>query len=89
MTLHPSKLALSLTLTTLLAWVLCSVAVALLPGPTMTIMGHLFHMPTDAFDWSLTWSGFAMGAICWAGFVFVFTFASAAAYNKLATAPST
>lgn len=83
MKLNATKLGLAAAATTLVAWVLCSLAVMMAPDLTMTITGHLVHLDPSQFSWSLTMGGFAMGAICWTGFAFVFGWAMGFFYNAL------
>ena len=84
MTLNAMKLGVAAAAATLFAWVVCSLLVAIAPDLTMTITGHLLHIDPTAHSWALTWGGFAMGAICWAGLAFLFAFVLGATYNTLA-----
>lgn len=81
MRINAMKLGLASATATLLAWIACSLAVALAPGLTMEITAHLLHIEPSSHDWALTWGSFAMGAICWTGFAFLFAFAIGASYN--------
>ncbi len=65
MNLDEKKLALSLGGTTAVLWIICSALVALFPGPTGILMGHMLHGNLEDFSWTLTWAGFFIGLITW------------------------
>lgn len=88
MKLNATKLGLAAAGATLTAWVICSLAVAVAPVLTMSITGHLIHLDPAQFTWNLTLSGFAMGAICWTGFAFLFTWVLGIFYNGLLAEPA-
>jgi hypothetical protein len=59
------KLALSFGGTTAVLWIVCSALVALIPGPTGKLMGHMLHGNLEGFSWTLTWAGFFIGLVSW------------------------
>lgn len=83
MRLQSKKLGMAFAAVTLATWILCSLAVALLPEATMGITAHMFHLEPQAHTWSLGWGSFAMGAICWTGFALLAGWGVGVAYNML------
>lgn len=83
MRLDAKKLALTLGITTLGAWILCSAVVAIAPAMTMTITEHMFHLSDGAFTWNLTLQGVLIGAFFWSVLVGLFTWAAAGIYNAM------
>ena len=65
MNLDEKKLALSFGGTTAVIWIICSALVALIPGPTGTLTGHMLHGNLEGFTWTLTWAGFFIGLVSW------------------------
>ena len=65
MTLDASRLAMAFGFATALLWIICSALVALMPGPTMAMTGHMFHGNMEGFSWTLTWPGFLIGLVSW------------------------
>jgi hypothetical protein len=51
--------------TTAILWVICSALVALLPGVSLTMSGHMLHMDVSTYTWTLTLGGFLFGLIIW------------------------
>lgn len=65
MKLDPGRLAIAFGGTTAVLWVICSALVALLPGISMTMSGHMLHMDASAYTWTLSLGGFLFGLIIW------------------------
>ncbi len=65
MKLDQKKLALSFGGTTAVLWIVCSALVAMIPGPTGKLMGHMLHGNLGGFSWTLTWAGFFIGLVSW------------------------
>ena len=65
MKLDANRLAVSFGITTAVLWVICSTAVALLPGSMMTMTGHMLHANVAGFSWTMTWIGFVIGLVSW------------------------
>ena len=65
MNLDEKKLALSLGGTTAALWIICTVLVALMPGPMGTLTGHMLHGNLENFGWTLTWPGFFIRLVTW------------------------
>lgn len=88
MTLDAKRLALAAAIVTTILWLLCSAAVSLAKGPTMTITGHMVHANLNEFVWSLSWSGVLIGLAAWTVSSAVAAWLLAWTYNRLAGAPS-
>ncbi len=65
MNLDQKNLALSFGGTIAVLWIICSALVALIPGPTGTLMGHMVHGNLEGYSWTLSWAGFFMGLVSW------------------------
>ena len=65
MNLDAKSLAMSFGIVTAALWTICSVLVALMPGPTMTVMAHMLHGDAAEFSWTMTWTGFFIGLVSW------------------------
>ncbi len=65
MTLDVSSLSVAFGFTAGVFWTVYSAIVAVLPGPTMGLSGHMFHANLQGLNWTLTWGGFLMGLISW------------------------
>ncbi len=52
-------------LSTAIAWILCSILVALTPSASMTVTRDMFHLVGNEIQWGLTWKGFLVGLISW------------------------
>ena len=61
MKLDQKNLALSFGGTTAVLWTICTALLALIPGPTGILMGHMVHGSLDGLSWTLTWAGFFIG----------------------------
>lgn len=65
MSLDAKILAMSFGSTTVVLWMVCSVLVVLMPGPTMSMAAHMLHGDMAEFSWTLTWTGFFIGLVSW------------------------
>jgi hypothetical protein len=64
-------------------FILCSVAVAIAPGPTTDFAGYLIHMNLSGLSRSLTFGSFVGGLICWTVGTGLTFWLAAAIYNRL------
>jgi hypothetical protein len=64
-TLNANKLAMSFGISTAILWIICSAMVAVMPGPMMSITGHMYHANLEALEWTLTLAGFVIGLVGW------------------------
>ena len=71
MKLDPNKLALSFGGATAIIWTLCSLFVAFVPGPAMSMTGHMLHADASGFAWTMTGVGYLVGLICWTAWAMV------------------
>lgn len=65
MKLDANRLALAFAAATALLWVVCSALVAMAPDTMLTMSEHMVHGKVDNFVWTLTWTGFLLGLVCW------------------------
>lgn len=84
MTLDPKRLGLAVAVATAILWLLCSAAVSIVPGPAMTITGHMVHGDLSDFAWSLSWGGVLIGLVAWTISAAVAAWLVAWTYNRLA-----
>ena len=71
MKLDPNRLALSFGGATAILWTICSVFVAFVPGPMMSMTGHMLHADASGFAWTMTGVGYVIGLICWTAWAMV------------------
>lgn len=83
MKLDATKFGLAVAIITAIAWTICSLLVAVLPGPMMGVTGHMMHSDMAGYHWVMTWTGFVVGLIVWSVIDGVIAWAVAAVYNKL------
>lgn len=83
MELNPNKLAASIAAAFAVLWVVCSLLVALFPGSSMAVTGHMFHANLSAMTWTLTWNGFFIGLAGWAILGGIAAWLVATAYNRM------
>lgn len=83
MKLDATKFGLAVAIVTAIGWTLCSALVAFVPGPMMSMSGHMMHADMGAYHWVLTWRGFVVGLVLWTVIDGVLGWAIAAVYNKL------
>jgi hypothetical protein len=88
MMLDAKRLALATAIVTAILWLLCSTAVSLAPGPTMTITGYMVHADLSEFAWSLSWGAVLVGLVAWAIATAVAAWLLAWTYNRLSGASS-
>ena len=65
MNLDQKNLALSFGGATAVLFTICTALVALIPGPSGLLMGHMVHGSMEGISWTLSWAGFFMGLISW------------------------
>lgn len=85
MNLDAKSLAMSFGSVTAVLWATCSVLVALMPGPMMSITAHMFHSDMGGFSWTLTWTGFFIGLVSWTVWAAVAGWLIGWAYNRFAS----
>lgn len=81
--INSAKLSLAAAIATALLWGVCSALVAIAPEPAMTVTGHMLHLDTTNWQWSMTWGGFFTGLIGWVVSAALFVWITAALYNRL------
>lgn len=88
MKLDTTRFGLAFGGTAALLWVICSALVALLPAPMLSMTGHMLHVDTAGFDWTLTWTGFFLGLISWVVWSLLAGWLVGWLYNRLQRAAS-
>ena len=83
MMLKPTALGAASAISFAILWIICSAAVAVLPGFMMTMSGHMMHGDFSQMGWTLTWAGVFLGLVAWAAVAFVSGWLIAAVYNRL------
>jgi hypothetical protein len=86
MSIKPIKLGIASAAIFALFWVICSVIVYFFSGQMMSMTGHMVHANLSDMHWTLTWSGFFVGLVSWAGIAGVTAWLIAATYNMLTDA---
>lgn len=81
---NANKLFLATTITVAITWVLCAIAVSLMPAEMLWLTGHMVHLNLDGFKWSLTIIGFFVGLAAWTLLAGVIVWLIAIVYNRLA-----
>ena len=82
MNLNAKSLAMSFVSVSAFIWIACSLLVALLPGPMMSMTAHMFHSDLAGFSWTLTWTGFVVGLVAWTLWAAVAGWLTAWTYNR-------
>ena len=83
MKLNPTALGAASAISFAILWIICSAAVAVLPGFMLTMSGHMMHGDFSQMGWTLTWGGVFLGLVAWAVVAFVSGWLIAAIYNRL------
>ncbi|HBR56679.1 MAG TPA: hypothetical protein DEA22_04305 [Blastocatellia bacterium] len=81
MKLNSINLAAAAAITTALSWIICTLLVWLMPGPTMSLAGHMFHLDISGLGWVLTFSGVVWGLLLWSLSVGLLVWLAASIYN--------
>lgn len=85
MNLDAKSLAMSFGSVTVVIWSACSLLVALMPGPMISMSAHMFHSDMAGFSWTLTWAGFFIGLVAWTVWAAVAGWLIGWTYNRFAT----
>ena len=88
MTLDAKRLALAAAIVTAFLWLVCSAAVSLAPGPSMTVALQMMHAQRGEFAWHLSWGGVLIGLVAWTMSAAVAAWLLAWTYNRLARTAS-
>jgi len=88
MKLDPNRLALSIGGATAILWTICSVFVAFVPGPMMSMTGHMLHADAQGLAWTMTGVGYLVGLICWTAWAMAAGWLVGWIYSLLDSAPS-
>ena len=83
MNINPIKIGISAALSFSLLWVICSIVVHFSPQPMMLVSGHMVHANLSGMSWTLTWTGFLIGLVAWAGVAAITAWLTAIIYNTL------
>lgn len=83
MHLVANKLAIASAITAAILWIICSAVVAVWPGPSMTLFGHMIHMDLSGIPVMLGWTGFIIGIVAWVIVAAITGWLIAAFYNSL------
>ena len=86
MNINPIKLGISSAAVFALFWVICSAIVYFVPEQMMLMTGHMAHVNLSDMHWTLTWSGFFIGLVSWAGIAGVTAWLIATIYNVVSGA---
>ena len=81
MKINALNLGFASAITTAIVWVLCSLLVWTIPGPTMEATGSMVHMNMSKLGWILSPMGFFIGLIIWSLFAGIFAWLLATNYN--------
>ena len=82
------RLALAAAIVTAFLWLVCSAAVSLAPGPSMTVALQMMHAQRGEFAWHLSWGSVLIGLVAWTIWAAAAAWLLAWTYNRLARAPS-
>ena len=80
---RPRRLGLATGLAMGIAWVICVIFVALVPGPTLALFGWMLHFDLSPFVWALDVTGVIVGGLAWVVFSGLFVWLTAAIYEAL------
>lgn len=64
-------------------WFVCVAIVSVMPGPSMSMTGHMVHSDLSGMNWNMSVTGVAAGLVGWAVFAGLFGYIAAAVYNLL------
>ncbi len=70
-----------------LLWILCSLVVFAIPGPSVTMSGHMMHSDMGRWAWSFSLGGVLAGLLLWALFAFIFGWLIGVVYNAMGPGP--
>lgn len=65
MKLNPTALGFSFAITAATLWTMCSLIVAIVPGFSLEMTGHMMHANLTAMTWTMTVAGFVIGLAIW------------------------
>ncbi len=82
MKLDTKAIAFAIGIGAAIAWTLCSLIVALAPGPTMNLTRSMFHLDGIKVVWGITWGGFFVGLASWAVLSALFAALCTGLYNR-------
>ncbi len=83
MKLNAAKFGLAWAITFGIFWLVCSLAVWLMPGAMMGISGHMIHGDLSAMNWHLSLAGAVAGLVAWSLLAGVTGWLVALVYNRL------
>ena len=83
MKINPVPFALASAVTAAVLWIVCSLAVYVLPGQMMSMSGEMVHANLSGMHWNLTLGGVLLGLVGWALMAGIFGWIMALVYNSL------
>ncbi len=63
-------------------WIICSLAVILMPSAMMEVTGHMVHSNLSSQGWVMTPTGFVIGLAAWSLSSGAFGWLAASLYNR-------
>ena len=83
MKINPVPFALASAITAAVLWIICSLAVFVLPGQMMSMSGEMVHANLSGMHWNLSMSGVLIGLVGWVLVAGIFGWIVALVYNLL------
>lgn len=83
MKLDAAKFGLAWAITFAIFWVICSLAVWIMPGMMMSMSGHMVHGDLSAIQWHLSLGGVLLGLVAWSLIAGITGWLVAVVYNRL------
>lgn len=89
MKLDTRALAYGVALSAAIAWIICSILVALAPTASMVVSKDMFHLAGQEIAWGLTWGSFLVGLVGWTVLSGLFAALCGGLYNRFAKTRTT
>ncbi len=80
--IQPVTLGLAVAIGAAIFWTLCSIVIALAPGPMPGVTSSLFHV-RGGFELGVSWTGYFVGLAAWSVAAGVFAWICAALYDRM------
>ena len=83
MKLDAAKFGLAWAIAFAIFWIVCSMAVSIMPEMMMGMSGHMVHGDLSAMQWHLSLVGLLLGLVAWSLMAGITGWLVAAVYNRL------
>jgi len=83
MKLEAARVGLAVGFGSAILWTICSLLVAVMPGPSLALTRSLFHVASGGPVWGVTWAGYLVGLCVWSVGSGLFAWLCASFYNRL------